>query len=135
MLTLRIDHHHIDLLRTEAQHSYPIEACALIFGKSINKEAVVKEIVKAQNHLASAIRFEMKPETVAKAFDEAEKQGLDFIGIFHSHPAAASPSIMDLKSMKLWEDALWLILSSTDDNFAAYQLKRGKLKEIALRIE
>ena len=132
---LRLKHHHVDLLRAEARGVYPIEACALIFGKLTNEEAVVKKVVVAPNDLDSTVRFQINPETVAKAFDEAEKEGLDFIGLFHSHPAPSSPSMIDLKFMKLWGDALWLISSLTDDKFAAYQLKKGKLKEIAIRIE
>ncbi|UCD39990.1 MAG: M67 family metallopeptidase, partial [Candidatus Bathyarchaeota archaeon] len=115
--------------------AHPIEACALLFGKLTQKGAVVKRVVVTSNKLQSTVRFEIDPETFVKAFTEAEKEGLDFIGLFHSHPAPATPSLIDLKYMKLWGDALWLILSSTKDSLAAYQIKNGKVRQITMKVE
>jgi proteasome lid subunit RPN8/RPN11 len=81
------------------------------------------------------VRFEVDPGKVAAAITEAETEGLDFVGLFHSHPAPATPSSIDLKYMKLWGDILWLILSSIDDKLAAYQLNEGMVKEATIRLE
>jgi proteasome lid subunit RPN8/RPN11 len=120
-------------LKDEARKVYPIEACAMLFGKMTEKEAVVKRVVLAPNKLQSITRFEIDPETFVKALTEAEEEGLDFIGLFHSHPAPATPSPIDLKIMELWGDVFWLILSSTNGDVAAYQMKNGKIKEIAIK--
>lgn len=69
------------------------------------------------------------------AFATADKKGLEFIGLFHSHPAPAVLSSLDLKSMELWGDALWLILSSVDGNLVAYQLTDGELEQVTIKIE
>ena len=114
---------------------HPIEACALLFGELTKDGASVRKVTVLQNVLHSAERFEMDPEIVYKAFNEAEKDGFEFIGIFHSHQAPATPSIIDQKFMKIWGDALWLILSSTDYQFGAYQLKNGELREIKIKYE
>lgn len=114
---------------------HPIEACALLFGEFTEDGAFVRKVTVLQNELHSAERFEMNPESVYKAFNEAEKDGFEFIGIFHSHPAPATPSITDLKFMKIWGDALWLILSLTDHQLGAYQLKNGELREIEIKYE
>ena len=98
-------------------------------------EAVVEKVEFAPNELQSTVRFEMDSEKVAAAISEAEKEGLDFVGLFHSHPAPAAPSPIDLKYMKLWGDALWLILSSIDGNLAAYQLSEGTVREVTIRVE
>jgi proteasome lid subunit RPN8/RPN11 len=135
LLILRLRRHHVDLLRQEAEKVHPVEACALLFGKLSRNEAVVEKVEFAPNRLPSTVRFEVDPEKVAAAITEAEKEGLDFIGLFHSHPAPAAPSPIDLKYMKLWGDALWLILSSIDGNLAAYQLSDGKVKEATIRME
>jgi proteasome lid subunit RPN8/RPN11 len=134
-LILRLKSQDAHLLKEEARKVHPIEACAMLFGKLTQKEAVVKRVVVASNKLKSAVRFEIDPETFVNAFTEAEKEGLDFIGLFHSHPAPAKPSSIDLKYMKLWGDALWLILSSTDGSLAAYQVKNGKVREITVKLE
>lgn len=124
----------MDFLREEARKVYPVEACAVLFGKLAPEEAVVKKIVTTPNKLQSPTRFEIDPEAFAKAFTEADQDGLDFIGMFHSHPAPEKPSMIDLKYMKLWGDAIWLILSSTSGHFAAYQMTNGRVSEIAIRI-
>lgn len=134
MLILRLQRLHADLLNQETEKVQPIEACAILFGKLSNDEAVVEKIEFAPNKLQSPVRFEIDPENVAAAFTEAEKKDLDFIGLFHSHPAPAAPSSIDLEGMKLWGDALWLILSSTDGELAAYQLVDGLVEEATLQI-
>lgn len=135
MLILRLRRHHVDLLKQEAEKVHPVEACAMLFGELSQNEAVVEKVELAPNELQSTVRFEMDPEKVAAAITEAEEEGLDFIGLFHSHPAPAAPSSIDLKFMKLWGDALWLILSSIDGNLAAYQLSDGTVKEVTIRME
>jgi len=107
----------------------------MLFGKLTQKEAAVKRVVVASNKLQSTVRFEIDPETFVNAFTEAEREGLDFIGLFHSHPAPAAPSLIDLKYMKLWGDSLWLILSSTNGNLAVYQMRNGKVREITIEVE
>ena len=126
---------HVDLLRQEAEKVHPVEACALLFGKLSRNEAVVEKVEFAPNRLQSTVRFEVDPAKVAAAITEAEKEGLDFVGLFHSHPAQAAPSPIDLKYMKLWGDALWLILSSIDGNLAAYRLMEDVVEEVTLQIE
>ena len=134
-MILRLRRHHVDLLKQEAEKAHPVEACAMLFGKLSQNEAVVEKVELAPNELQSTVRFEIDPEKVAAAITEAEEEGLEFIGLFHSHPAPAAPSPIDLKYMKLWGDALWLILSSIDGNLAAYQLSDGTVKEVTIRME
>ncbi len=75
----------------------------MLFGRLTEEEALVKRIVMASNELKSTVRFEIDPKKVVDSFTEMERDDLDFIGFFHSHPTAATPSSMDLKYMKLEE--------------------------------
>ena len=135
MLILRLQRRHVELLTQETEKVQPVESCAMLFGKLSSGEADVEKVEFAPNRLQSAVRFEIDPEKVAVAFTEAEKEDLKFVGLFHSHPAPAAPSSIDLKSMKLWGDAIWLILSSTDKKLAAYQLTGDTVKQATIRIE
>jgi len=126
---------HVELLKQETEKVYPVEACAVLFGKLSQNKAVVEKVEVTQNRLRSTTLFEIDPANVAVAIAEAELEGLEFIGLFHSHPAPATPSSIDLKYMGLWDDALWLILSSTNANLAAYQLIDGTLKQATIRIK
>ncbi|MBN1784925.1 MAG: M67 family metallopeptidase [Candidatus Bathyarchaeota archaeon] len=122
-------------MNQEAEKVQPIEACALIFGKLHQDQAVVKKIDFAKNKLESPIKFQIDPEKVAAAFTEAMKEDLEFIGVFHSHPAPAAPSSTDLEGMRLWGNTLWLILSLTDSELAAYQLLDNSVEEATLQID
>ncbi|MBE0511962.1 M67 family metallopeptidase [Candidatus Bathyarchaeota archaeon] len=134
-MILRLKRQHVSLLKEEAVKVHPIEACAILFGELTQKEAVVKRVVVASNTLQSNVRFEIDPETFVNAFTEAVKEGLEFVGLFHSHSAPAMPSSIDLKYMKLWGDVIWLILSSTTGSLAAYKMKKGEVREITIKID
>jgi len=105
LLVLRLRSVHVRLLREEARKVQPIEACAMLFGESTQNKAVVKRVVITPNKLQSPTSFEIPPETFVKAFNEADHEGLDLIGLFHAHPAPAAPSLIDRKYMELWGDS------------------------------
>ena len=134
-MILQLEQRSVHLLKEEARRVHPIEACAILFGEITPQKAVVRKVVVTNNELHSAERFEMNPETVVEAMEEAEKEGLEFLGLFHSHPAPPNPSAIDLRFMKLWGEAVWLILSSIDYSLAAFQLKGENLKEIPINLE
>ena len=130
---LQIEGQYLDLLKDAARKVEPIEACAMLFGEIKDEEIVVKKVVVATNKLHSEKRFEIDPEAVAEALTEAEREGLEFVGLFHSHPAPASPSPLDVEFMRLWGDAIWLILSSKDSRIGAYRMENGKVSEVAIK--
>jgi len=132
-MILRLTEEQLRLLREESRKSHPVEACALLFGKRIKGKAVVTRIITAPNILKSTVRFEIDPKIVYAAFEQADREGLEFIGLFHSHPAPPNPSMVDLKYMRLWGEAVWLILSSIDDSIAAFQMVDGEIREITVK--
>lgn len=134
-MVLRLTSVQLRLLRDESRKIHPIEACALLFGRRTDEEAVVTRVVMMPNVLESSTRFEADPQMVFNAFEQADQDELQFIALFHSHPAPASPSEVDLKYMRLWGEAVWLILSSSNGNIAAFQLTNNDLHEVALKIE
>jgi len=125
----------VDLLSYETDKVYPVEACALLFGRFIADEAIVEQVKVTQNRLDSTNLFEVAPEKLAIAVSDAEKEGLELVGLFHSHPLNAAPSEIDLKFMKMWPDIIWLILSSIDGSMAAFQLTDSKFKKVRIEIE
>ena len=133
-MILRLTREQLHVLKEEARKSYPIEACAVLFGKLSEGEAIVTKIVTTPNILQSTIRFEADPQVVYAALEDADREGLHFIGLFHSHPAPAVPSTIDLNYLRLWGDAIWLILSGIDGSTAAFQMVKGKIREIAVRL-
>jgi proteasome lid subunit RPN8/RPN11 len=135
VLFLRLQRNHVELLKQEAERVFPVEACAILFGNLTENEAIVEKVEITQNRLRSSTRFEVDPSTVARSIVEAEKEGFEFVGLFHSHPASAFPSEIDRKFMRLWVEAIWLILSSTENKLDAFQLVDDELKQVAIRID
>ena len=134
-MILQLQHYHVELLKQETKNVHPVEACAILFGKLSQNKAFVEKVEVTQNRLRSTTRFQIDPEDVAAIITKAEKEGQEFIGLFHSHAARATPSLIDLKYMRLWGDSLWLIISSTDGTLAAYQLIDGNVEEVTIRIK
>jgi proteasome lid subunit RPN8/RPN11 len=134
-MILRIANRQLTLLEREAQEKYPVEACALLFGKPTEKEVAIKRIAVTPNVLESAVRFEIDSKAFYDAFTKANKHDLDFVGFFHSHQAPAEPSSVDLQFMRLWGDAVWLIFSYIEHRFAAFQMRNGEVRTLTLKPE
>ena len=134
-MILRLKRKDIKLLKKTVQKEFPIETCAILFGEMDQNQANVTKISLASNKLKSEVRFEIEPEVFFNALQEAEKEGLVLIGFFHSHQTHAKPSSIDLKYMKLWGNAIWLIFSTIDESLAAYQLINEKLLETSILVE
>jgi proteasome lid subunit RPN8/RPN11 len=134
-MILQVTAEQLNVVKEDIKKAYPIEACGLLFGKSSQSHMAVEKVVPTPNVLQSSVRFEIEPRVFYEALTHAEKDGLNFIGFFHSHPVSASPSIVDLKFMRLWPDALWLIFSLVENKFAAFQMKNGKVHTLSLKVE
>ena len=134
-MILRLSAQHLWFLREEAKRVHPVEACALLFGGLTDREAIVTRVVVMPNILRSTVRFEIDPQAFYKAFMQARKDGMEFVGFFHSHPALARPSAVDLRYMRLWGDAVWLVLSQTDGGMGAFRMRTGRVEELTIKVE
>jgi len=76
-------------LQREAEAAYPFEGCGLLLGP-ISAEKVTTKIVTLKNALREEGRgrfdFTFSPQEFMSAQLAAEKDNLDVIGIFHTHP-------------------------------------------------
>lgn len=70
-----------EMLQHVEQHA-PLEACGLLAGKSDQ----VEKVLLVRNQAQSPVRFVMDPYEQLAAFEWIESQGLELVGIFHSHP-------------------------------------------------
>jgi proteasome lid subunit RPN8/RPN11 len=134
-MILRLKRKDITLLKKAVQDVFPFEACAILFGEMTQNEAYVSKIYLTSNKLKSQVQFEIEPEEVIGAFVEAEKLGLELVGFFHSHQMLAKPSLLDIKNMKLWGKAIWMIFTIRIDTLTAYQLFNEKISEVSIIIE
>lgn len=133
-IRLKIQRKSLDKLILEAGKTKPIEACALLLGKFENKIVYVCDVIPVCNIEKSTTRFLIDSETLYSILQKAEIEGMELVGIFHSHPAPAIPSSLDLKFMELWP-IVWLILSTFNGDLSAYQWHEGRVLEVKVDIE
>ena len=119
-------------LKEEARRNYPAETCGLLFGRKTEDATYVERIAFLPNIASSPVRFEVDPVQAYRVLVEADKMGEDLVAIFHSHPAPAEPSCIDLNHMHLWGETLWLILSTLDWSLAAFYMKNNEICSVEI---
>ena len=70
--------------------SYPYEGCGLLLGTAVAGNNIVSAIRTLQNvwpvEAEKTVRFRIDEQEWVRAELEAMRQGLDVVGVFHSHP-------------------------------------------------
>ena len=123
-----------DKLVTHAISEQPSESCAMLFGKKIGDNWNVKEVFLTQNIDDSQTNFTISPEELLKGYQIAEKNQLEIVGIFHSHPNSdAIPSNTDKKFMQN-NPVPWIIFSGVNNDLKAYLLD-STIIEIQIKID
>lgn len=71
-----------------AQSTFPDECCGVMIGSIDDGVKLVTAAVPLENSYKGGQedRYEIRPEDLLAADKNARSQGLDLIGIFHSHP-------------------------------------------------
>lgn len=71
-----------------AESTFPDECCGVMIGHIDGDEKLVTSAVALENSYKGAQedRYEIRPEDLLAADKSARAEGLDLIGIFHSHP-------------------------------------------------
>ena len=121
-------------LVTHAISEQPNESCAMLFGKKVGDNWNVKEFFLTQNIDDSQTNFTISPEELLKGYQIAEKNQLEVVGIFHSHPNSdAIPSNTDKKFMQN-NPVPWIIFSGVSNDLKAYLLD-STIVEIQIKID
>jgi len=101
-----------------AERTYPNECCGVMLGHAQLEKKVVTEAIALENTWegGQGDRYQVRPQDLLRADQEARAQGLDVIGIFHSHPDAdAYFSETDLKNSCPWYS--FVVLSIQNGKF------------------
>ncbi|MEZ5411701.1 MAG: M67 family metallopeptidase [Acidimicrobiales bacterium] len=86
--------HWLEMLAV-AWDAYPLEGCGLLIGESGGD--LVERFVPIRNEAASSRIYRLDGQQYAKAALRADAEGLDIIGVMHSHThTAAYPSPTDV---------------------------------------
>lgn len=106
-------------LEVMARRGYPEETCGLLIGKRSKSLVVVHQAVEARNLNSGRAhdRYELNPQDFLAADRQAAADGLEIVGIWHSHPDhPAQPSETDRAAA--WEGWSYVIASITRNGIA-----------------
>ena len=110
----------------------PLEACGLLAGKGNKVEAVLP----VHNIARSPVRFRIDPQEQLNAFEWIEANGLDLVGIFHSHPSGPeAASATDVEEAAY--EVVHIIWSPKGDLWQArgFWIEGGRVSEVKLDTE
>ena len=101
-----------------AEAVYPNECCGAMLGVSNGENKTVRLAILLENAFTGeqSAMYELRQDDLLKADAEARRQGMDLIGIFHSHPDCdAYFSTTDLKNSCPWYS--FVVISVKDGKF------------------
>jgi proteasome lid subunit RPN8/RPN11 len=90
-----------------AKRESPLECCGLLGGK----DKTVQKSFELHNTESSPVLYSMSPQEQMKVFEEMEKESMEMIAIYHSHPKTiAFPSETDVR-LTFYPDISSVIIS------------------------
>jgi proteasome lid subunit RPN8/RPN11 len=122
-----------DRLLAEARLNPKIECCGLLAGR----DDVISGILPAQNALQSPTAYEIAPQELFSLFRRIRSEGLEHLGIYHSHPNGENaPSPSDLERA-FYPEAFYLIICPDPARprpIRAFCIVDGRARELSLKI-
>jgi proteasome lid subunit RPN8/RPN11 len=103
------------VIQDHAERCYPEECCGFLIGAQQDSAIAVVVVQAATNAREDRRhdRFVIPPEAVLAAHRDAERQGLDVVGYYHSHPDhPPDPSEFDREHA--WPGLSYLIVAVRD---------------------
>lgn len=122
-----------ELTRLAAGHSGQ-ECCGLLAGR----RGIVTLVLQAHNAAENPeIAYEIAPSELVKLMRGIREAGLDFLGIYHSHPKGDNqPSARDIERA-YYPDAAYFILSARAEArkaIRAFSIRDGHRMELRIQI-
>jgi proteasome lid subunit RPN8/RPN11 len=157
-LTLILSENIISELKECKRRAAPIEACGLLFGDVVQIETekdeyqvkyIAKEFYCLKSNIESYGSFSLIEDS-EKYFeihqDAVYKKKLRMISIFHSHPAPAYPSSIDIKNMEYldkdiggkrnpFKNQIWTIMDMTTEEINSFIYFNEELLQTDLQVK
>jgi [CysO sulfur-carrier protein]-S-L-cysteine hydrolase len=126
----------LQIMLSEVNRLAPEEACGLLAGEIKGITAFATRTFPIANAAHSVSRFTMAPAEQLAAFYEIEKDDLELVGIYHSHPhGPAAPSSTDIIEA-YYPEVVQLIWSQESGEWScnAFTIRNGIVESAALKV-
>jgi proteasome lid subunit RPN8/RPN11 len=122
-----------DAIVAHARADYPNEACGLIIGdRAAAAGGRALRFEATRNRAESPYRYEIDPDDLYRLTIATDDAAEVFWGIVHSHVRSpAVPSATDI-GLAFYPDALYLLVSLTDESVRAWRIVDGAVHEVEL---
>jgi proteasome lid subunit RPN8/RPN11 len=129
---IQIRHEVLTQLVEYAQLEPLNECCGLLAGRG----GVITHVAPTENvALHPEKNYEMRPVDIVRMMREFRSRGLEFLGIYHSHPIGENrPSPRDVE-LAYYSEAAYLVLSPHPDvpkPVRAFSIRDGSVTELEL---
>lgn len=138
VLKLKLAGRALRKLERIASRRSPAEACGVLLGRIEGGVALVEEVVELENVLKAWDRFWFDVREWMDAVLRGRERGLEYIGIFHTHPRGRLlPSLSDRQRMLECPGEVWLIVAAGDGGveMAAWKLDERGLGIVRVEVE
>jgi proteasome lid subunit RPN8/RPN11 len=131
-MTLHIEQLAHEAITAHAEEGYPNEICGVLLGKGNANERSVHAIMHIDNSFEvdeQYHRFLITPQEMFKAERLARTQGLDVLGVYHSHPnEEARPSEYDRNhaAWAAWAYIIVSVRSGCSEGMRAWKLREDR---------
>ena len=106
---VRLRKEHIRLINDELTLHAPNEACGVFIGRQGRDSIIVETVLPIKNSRPSDRSFELDPKEHYEAWNRADDEEMEIVGVYHTHPhSKATPSAWDKESMENYQ-TLWVI--------------------------
>ncbi len=115
-------------LASWAEAAYPNESCGLLIGERVSANHAIKRVTQANNlnRDRAQDRYELDPHDFLEADSTARAQGLEVLGVWHTHPDhPARPSETD--RLAAWPEWSYVILEVTGEG--AREMRSWRLND------
>ncbi len=117
-----------------ARHDSRTECCGLLAGR----DGVITHVFPAENVATDpAKNYEIAPSEIFRMMREFRAAGLEFLGIYHSHPNGENqPTARDIE-LAYYSEEVYFILSPRPDAAKpsrAFSIRDGRATELEIEI-
>ncbi len=124
---IKLNHTALHKIKLHATQTYPEECCGVLFGKDRGEFKDVCEILSIRNinQDQRERRYLISPEDYQMAEREANQEGVEIVGLYHSHPDHPSiPSQFDLEhALPYWSYVIVSVEQGQPTELASWVLK------------